>query len=98
MIRPILKESHKPSPKQMMSLLGMEWRKLSKPEQQDWTKRAVEESTDPHQEGAEEHSLQEQQQTVEVVQGSVQAVPEVQAGQAFQAPQASQAGQADQAS
>ena len=63
-MRPLLKESHKPSPKQMMSLLGLEWRKLSKLEQQEWTKRAAEESTDPHQEDAEGHSNQDQQQAV----------------------------------
>ena len=72
-MRPILKESHKPSPKQMMSLLGVEWRKLSKTEQQDWNKRAAE-STGPNQEGSStgEQSLEEEQPT-EVDQGSVEA-------------------------
>ena len=45
-MRPILKESQNPNHKQMMSLLGIEWRKLTKEQQQEWNKKAAEESTD----------------------------------------------------
>ena len=59
----------------MMSLLGLEWRKLSKTEQQEWTKRAAEELADPHQKVAEGHSNQDQQQAIEEEVGEGQAFP-----------------------
>ena len=39
-MRPILKERYNPPPKEMMSLLGAEWRKLSKEEQHEWNAKA----------------------------------------------------------
>ena len=40
-MRPVFKERHNPNPKAMMSLLGSEWRKLSKAEQQEWNEKAA---------------------------------------------------------
>ena len=40
-MRPIFKERHNPTPKDMMSLLGSEWRKLTKSEQEEWNVKAA---------------------------------------------------------
>ena len=40
-MRPIFKERHNPTPKEMMSLLGSEWRKLTKAEQEEWNVKAA---------------------------------------------------------
>lgn len=46
-MRPVLKQSHNPSAKQMMSLLGIEWGKQTRAEKQEWNNRAAEESSEP---------------------------------------------------
>ena len=40
-MRPIFKERQNPTPKEMMSLLGSEWRKLTKVEQEEWNLKAA---------------------------------------------------------
>ena len=39
-LRPVLKEKLKPDPKEMMILLGAEWKKLTEDKQKDWRKKA----------------------------------------------------------
>ena len=45
--RPVLKQSHNPSAKQMMSLLGIEWGKQTRAEKQEWNTRAADEASEP---------------------------------------------------
>ena len=84
MMRPILKESQKPNPKQMMSLLGIEWRKLSKEEQQEWNKRAAEESDRETAAGSAAGSAQPTREYT--LQDQETAVPELEAAVAHAQP------------